>query len=479
MSQPPIDELIAVGIIRKPHGVRGEASVESLTDSLQRFAALSHVWLVSPDRSRVVEAHVRSSRTHTDRALVLFKEFDAPEQLRDYQNWTIEVEPGSERELDEDEVFIHDLIGLRVIENDAELGVVDDAFDVPGGLLLSVKRSDGKSFDLPFADSLIEEVDVEGGVLRVQLPEGLTDLDSIVAVEDEARDEADHASDEDARDHDSSEPPIPDQKKTTDAEVSDAPAVANPPAAPSLIVDVITIFPAMFDALTGDGVLARGIKRGIVSLNVRDLRRFATDKHQSTDDEAYGGGGGMVMLAEPIFRAIDQVRADSGEERPWVIAMTPQGKVFSQAKAHELAAKRRLVFLCGRYEGFDERVMTVVDEELSIGDFVVTGGELPAMLMIDAISRMIDGVVGTRNSVEKDSFYNGLLDYPHYTRPAELRGLAVPEVLISGHFERIRQWRMEQSLRSTFQKRPDLLEHAELDQEARKMLEKIRSEAER
>jgi tRNA (guanine37-N1)-methyltransferase len=327
--------------------------------------------------------------------------------------------------------------------------------------LLSVKREDGKSFDLPFSDGLVQEVDVEGGVLRVELPEGLTDLDSIVAVEDEARErEADEETD-------SAEAATESSPTVVDDEIVD----------PALIVDVITIFPAMFEAITGDGVLARAIKRGLVKLNIRDLRQFTTDKHSSTDDEAYGGGGGMVMLAEPLFRCVDHIRSESGEERPWVVAMTPQGRVFTQPKALELLEKRRLVFLCGRYEGFDERVMSVVDEELSIGDFVVTGGELPAMLVIDAVSRMVEGVVGTRNSVEKDSFYNGLLDYPHYTRPAEIRGLAVPEVLLSGHFERIRKWRVEQSLRNTLQKRPDLLERAELDKESRALLAAIRSES--
>ena len=247
-------------------------------------------------------------------------------------------------------------------------------------------------------------------------------------------------------------------------------------ASPRLNIDVITIVPAMFDALRAEGVVARAITRGIVSLQVRDLRAYTTDKHQSTDDEAYGGGGGMVMLAEPLFRCIDAITAERPSRRPWVIALTPQGAVFNQKKAEELAARTDLVFLCGRYEGFDERVMSVVDEELSIGDFVVTGGELPAMLVIDAVARMIDGVVGTRNSVEKDSFYNGLLDFPHYTRPAEIRGLAVPEVLISGHAEKIRRWRLEQSLLNTLKKRPDLLERAELDGEAQKILQALKRE---
>lgn len=231
----------------------------------------------------------------------------------------------------------------------------------------------------------------------------------------------------------------------------------------------------MFEPLVSEGILARAIKSGVVSVKTWDLRDFTVDKHRSTDDEAYGGGAGMVMLAEPLFRCVESIEAVRGK-KPHTILMSPQGKQFTQARARELAELPAITILCGRYEGFDERVLTVVDEEISIGDFVVTGGELPAMLVVDAVSRMVGGVVGDRNSVEADSFYNGLLDYPHYTRPAELRGLRVPDVLVSGHFENIRKWRKQQSLKNTLEKRPDLLERAELDDEAREMLAELRGE---
>lgn len=246
-------------------------------------------------------------------------------------------------------------------------------------------------------------------------------------------------------------------------------------AAVPLTFDLVTIFPAMISPLVSEGILARAIKSGLLEVKAWDLRDFATDKHRSTDDEAYGGGAGMVMLAEPLFRCLEAMTAERGS-KPHVIHMSPQGKPFTQEKARELAARPSIAILCGRYEGFDERVMSEVDEELSIGDFVVTGGELPAMVVVDAVARMIGGVVGDRNSVEADSFYNGLLDYPHYTRPAELRGLRVPDVLISGHFEKIRRWRKEQALKNTLEKRPDLLEKAELDQEAREILGELRGE---
>lgn len=233
----------------------------------------------------------------------------------------------------------------------------------------------------------------------------------------------------------------------------------------------------MFSSFLQEGVLAKAIQRGVVDVRVWDLREFAPDRHKSTDDEAYGGGGGMVMLAEPIFRCHEAILASGSEERPHTVLLSPQGRTLDQSIAKEYSRRAWIVLLCGRYEGVDERVReTIVDEELSVGDFVVTGGELPAMLAIDSMTRMIDGVVGCRNSVEDDSFYNGLLDFPHYTRPAEIRGLKVPEVLISGHFEKIRKWRKEQSLRSTLRKRPDLLERAELDPEGSKMLAALRQE---
>jgi len=233
--------------------------------------------------------------------------------------------------------------------------------------------------------------------------------------------------------------------------------------------DFVTIFPRMFDPLLAEGVIARGVKQRLLDVRVHDLRDFSSDKHRSTDDEAYGGGPGMVMLAEPVLRAVDEIGGGH------VILTSPQGRRFDQNVAKELAEKQWLVFLCGRYEGFDHRVHEALrPDEISIGDFVVSGGELPAMLIADAVGRMIEGVVGNSGSVEEDSFFRGLLDYPHYTRPEELRGMRVPEILMSGHHENIRKWRREQALRATLAKRPDLLETAELDDEAREILRRLR-----
>jgi tRNA (guanine37-N1)-methyltransferase len=242
-----------------------------------------------------------------------------------------------------------------------------------------------------------------------------------------------------------------------------------------LRIDFVTIFPRMFDGFLAEGVIPRGVKQGQLDIRVWDLRDYTTDRHRSTDDEAYGGGPGMVMLGEPVFRCVeaigDSVILTAG---PHIIMTSPQGRRFDQKVAAELSAKDHLVFLCGRYEGFDHRVHEALQpDEVSVGDFVVSGGELPAMLMADAIGRLIPGVVGNTGSVEEDSFFRGLLDYPHYTRPEELRGVRVPDILLSGHHEKIRKWRREQALRATLEKRPDLLETAELDAEAREILRRL------
>lgn len=254
-----------------------------------------------------------------------------------------------------------------------------------------------------------------------------------------------------------------------------------------LRIDFVTIFPGMFTPLLAEGVIARGVKRGLLDIRVWDLRDFATDKHRSTDDEAYGGGPGMVMLGEPVLRCVEAIQsgapaASAGDPHspaeaagaPHIVLTSPQGREFTQSVADELKNRQHVVFLCGRYEGFDHRVHEILQpDEVSIGDFVVSGGELPAMLMADAMGRLVEGVVGNQGSVEEDSFFRGLLDYPHYTRPEELRGMRVPDILLSGHHEKIRRWRKEQALKATLARRPDLLETAALDPEAREILGRL------
>jgi tRNA (guanine37-N1)-methyltransferase len=224
-------------------------------------------------------------------------------------------------------------------------------------------------------------------------------------------------------------------------------------------VDVITIFPELFEPFRRTSLVGRAAEAGLLSIAVHDLRSWSADPHRSVDDEPYGGGGGMVMTAPPWIAAVGAVSAGA---QPWRILLSPQGAALTDAKVRELARRPHLLFLCGRYEGIDERVaQTVVDDEISIGDYVLAGGELAAMVVVEAVSRWIPGVVGLPDSVESDSFGHGLLDHPHYTRPREVAGLAVPEVLLSGDHRAIREWRREQAVRRTRERRPDLLRDPE------------------
>jgi tRNA (guanine37-N1)-methyltransferase len=221
---------------------------------------------------------------------------------------------------------------------------------------------------------------------------------------------------------------------------------------------VVTIFPEMFPGPLAFGVLGKAVERGLVRLQVRDLREFAAPPHRQVDDAPFGGGAGMVFKPEPLFRAVETLAAEQPDEPPHVVLLDPAGRRFTQTVARELAARPRVVLLCGRYEGVDERVREhLVDEELSIGDYVLTGGELPAMVVIEATARLVAGVVGEPASVVHESFEGRALDHPHYTRPASFRGLEVPEVLLSGHHARIEQWRRERAAERTRQRRPDLL----------------------
>ncbi len=234
-----------------------------------------------------------------------------------------------------------------------------------------------------------------------------------------------------------------------------------------MLITVVSIFPDMFDALNY-GVIKRAREAGLINIEIVNLRDFATDKRKSVDDYDYGGGTGMVMKADVFFRFMKWYEKHNG--KGYVLLMSPKGKLFTHSKALELAKKERLVFLCGRYEGVDERVKDIVDEELSIGDFVISGGELAAMLIIDAVGRQIPGVVGKMESVKKDSFYNGYLDYPHYTRPATIEGKTVPDVLLSGDHKKVELYRKVESMKETILKRPDLFIKKQLDEEDKRVI---------
>jgi len=242
-------------------------------------------------------------------------------------------------------------------------------------------------------------------------------------------------------------------------------------------IDIVTIFPAMVENALRTGVVGRAIERGTLDVRTRDLREFTTDRHRVVDDVPYGGGPGMVLKPEPLFRAIDAVEQER-RSRPYTVLTSPQGTSLTQDVGERLSQCPHLLVLCGRYEGVDERVRSRVDEEISIGDYVLSGGELAALVIIDVVARFIPGVVGDEQSVAADSFSRGLLDFPQYTRPAEIGGLAderlkVPEVLLSGNHAEIRRWRKRQSLTRTLARRPELLNDASLDEEEQEILREL------
>ncbi|HIY92525.1 tRNA (guanosine(37)-N1)-methyltransferase TrmD [Companilactobacillus sp. HBUAS56275] len=237
-------------------------------------------------------------------------------------------------------------------------------------------------------------------------------------------------------------------------------------------ITILSIFPRMFQALN-ESLIGKAQEKGLVNLDVVDFRDFTTNKQHHVDDTTYGGGAGMLLQAQPIYDAMDYVETKKpGRKR--VILLDPAGKTFNTKMARDFAKEDQLVFICGHYEGFDERVKDLVTDEVSIGDYILTGGELPTMSMIDATLRFVPGVLGNSFSAEEESFSNGLLEYPQYTKPADFRGKKVPEVLTSGDHEKIRLWRLTQALKKTLERRPDLLETAKLTDEEEKLLRKIR-----
>jgi tRNA (guanine37-N1)-methyltransferase len=244
--------------------------------------------------------------------------------------------------------------------------------------------------------------------------------------------------------------------------------------------EVFTLLPEVFPSYLESSILQRARQRGLIDVRVHNIRDYTHDKHHTTDDTPYGGGGGMVMKPEPVFEAVESVLGQGADpaQAPAVpvILLTPQGRVFTQRVAEELSHYERIALLCGRYEGVDERIREyLVTDEISIGDYVLTGGELPALMIIDAVSRLLPGVLGDPTGAEDDSHAMGLLEYPHYTKPPEFRGWKVPEVLASGNHAKIDQWRREQALARTLHRRPDMLEKAELSEKDRKFIEGLKS----
>lgn len=238
-------------------------------------------------------------------------------------------------------------------------------------------------------------------------------------------------------------------------------------------IDILTLFPSMLEEVFSYSIIGRAIKNKLIELNYINIRDFSEDKHRRVDDYPFGGGPGMVMKPEPIYKAIESVKKANSR----VIYLTPKGKVYNQSLAKELSKEQHLILLCGHYEGIDNRIVeNYIDDEISIGDYVLTGGEISAMVIVDTVARLIPGVLSGKESYEEESHYNGLLEYPQYTRPRVFRGHKVPEVLLSGNHKKIKEWRMYQSLKLTYLRRPDLIDKIELSEEQIKMLKKIKKE---
>ncbi len=237
-------------------------------------------------------------------------------------------------------------------------------------------------------------------------------------------------------------------------------------------IETLSVFPQCYDSIMNESMMRIAQEKGYLDFTAHDLRNWTHDKHRTTDDEPYGGGQGLVMKCDPIFEATDELFARA-EQRPYVIFLSPTGEVFNEALTLELARQPHLFFICGHYEGIDERAYELADKVISIGDYVLTSGELASMVVIDAVVRRIDGVLGDEGSAVDESFYDGLLEYPQYTRPAVFRGMEVPEVLLSGHHANIAKWRRKQSLVRTYQRRPDLLAHANLSQAEKDFLNSL------
>lgn len=242
-------------------------------------------------------------------------------------------------------------------------------------------------------------------------------------------------------------------------------------------IDLVTLFPEMCETVMAESIIGRARKKGAIQVCCHQIRDYANNKHNRVDDSPFGGGMGMLLMAEPIARCLDDLIDQLGE-KPHIVYMSPQGKTLTQQRVRELAQMENLTLLCGHYEGIDERIIEeYVDEELSIGDYVLTGGELPALVVADAVSRMIDGVLSDQECFQEESHFNGLLEYPHYTRPADWRGRKVPDVLLAGHHGNVQKWRHEQSLIRTAQKRPEMLENADLAKKDKEFLQKLYSES--
>ena len=420
-----MEDMLRVGVISSTHGVRGEVKVFPTTDDPARFEDLKTVFL---DTGREkLELEITGVKFFKNMVILKFKGYDNINDIEKYRGKDLWITREQAVPLGEDENFVGDLIGLQVVTDEGEtLGTMKDVMFTGANDVYVVEREDKKELLLPAIKDCILDVDLENGVMTVHLLDCLLDL--------EERGEG------------------------------------------GMNYHVLTLFPEMVLEGLNTSIIGRAAAAGKISIEAVNIRDYTKEKHGHVDDAPYGGGAGMVMQAAPVCDAYEAL-CDRLGKRPRVLYMTPQGQVFNQKIAEELAKEEDLVFLCGHYEGIDERALElIVTDYLSVGDYVLTGGELPAMVMIDCISRLVPGVLNNDASAEEESFHDNLLEYPQYTRPEEYRGMKVPEVLLSGHHKKIYEWRRQQSIIRTLERRPDLLAEANLDKKEKKFLEELMRE---
>lgn len=412
------DDLIVIGKIYSVHGVRGEVKVYSFTDPTENLLQYK-TWTLKRE-GNVKQVELVSGRGNDKFLVAKLKGLDDREEARLLAGYEICVPRNLFPELTDGEYYWYQLEGLKVIDQLGQLlGKIDHLLETGANDVMVVKPCAGSLDDrerlLPYTEQCVLAVDGrgrdEGGMGRGLL------------------------------------------------------SVAN------LRIEVISLFPEMFSAISEYGITSRAVKQGLLQLTCWNPRDYTTDRHHTVDDRPFGGGPGMVMKIKPLEDALAQAKAAAGEKAK-VIYLSPQGRQLKQAAVRELANEEALILIAGRYEGIDERFIEAhVDEEWSIGDYVLSGGELPAMVLIDAVTRLLPGALGHADSAEEDSFTDGLLDCPHYTRPEVYADQRVPDVLLSGNHAHIRRWRLQQSLGRTYERRADLLESRSLSGEEKKLLE--------
>ena len=415
-----MENLLRVGVITSAHGVRGEVKVFPTTDDNSRFKTLKHV-LMDTGKEKI-PLEIEHVKFFKNMVILKFKGFDNKNDVEMWRQRDLLITRDQAVELAPDENFIADLIGLTAVTDEGVvLGTLTDVLQTGANDVYCVKMENGKELLLPAIKDCILNVDLEKQEMLVHVLDGLLDLS---------------------------------WRKTMN-------------------FHVMTLFPEMVMNGLNTSILGRAASNGLLAFEAINIRDYTLERHGKVDDYPYGGGAGMVMQAEPIYRAYTAL-CDRIGHRPRVVYMTPQGRTFTQKIAEELAKEEELVFLCGHYEGVDERVLEMIATDyLSAGDYVLTGGELPAMMMIDCISRLVPGVLNNDVSAEFESFHDNLLEYPQYSRPEEFMGKKVPEILLSGHHANIEKWRREQSIIRTLERRPELLEEAVLSKKEKLFLEEL------